>query len=534
VSALKPPAILALVAAIAGCAPEPPIAPPRAAAAAPAPRDPECSPRVLEEPPDVDPARTSVARSPGAPVDLALLLRPETPKRASPPPRPRIDLGRVSRKMQPPAPFVGPDSVPLGLPHDLPSAGLTPDLRDLWDREEATLNELRRAQVGVARAERRERGCRVSSCADLACIGTLKESFAGEVRAVRERRAAERRELVEGLRRYIDVASGEPRVSALVALASTLEDMARQGERELSIALKEPIALYELAASISASTTDLGWFARYRRAAALHDAGETERAKGAFFELAQASPPGRRTALAMYEAAHLERDPGRAADLYQRAVSAGDKGSSALWPSLRGWARAALEAERPADALAAGLLLCEEALTHHDDWEGRLDDGAEAVAEAFGRLVVASAKPHLGQVPAAIAARVADNAVRRFDVSQAIHAWETLLAHAPGATEAPAARAALAAARERAAPRTEMEGRLAALLQECGRESLLTPADSEIASALDAASPRSPQVTVRPAKPGSPTRFLRCVEARGPAYFVEAPADLRASLTLAN
>lgn len=227
-----------------------------------------------------------------------------------------------------------------------------------------------------ARADQKERACQEVACAELSCIGALKREIDDQAQAIRDRRAGERRELVASLRQHLASLGDKAPAGALLALASTMDDMAREetdGDvADLSPRLKEPIALYERAAALSGP------------AAAHERAGERE-------------------------------------------------------------AAAALRARGP--RLPPGVML----------------------------------------PPVAVGA---------------------------------------------AAERSEMEGRLAALVRRCGETHPMPEAPLELVVTVDAAGPRPARVTVRPAKAGPPSDFMRCLEARGPGYFVDAPALLRAALTL--
>lgn len=503
------------------------------------PREPECTPAVLDEPQGAEPP--PARRSWGAPVDLADLLVPP-PARGRAAPRQRIDLGHLSPALGPLQPTGGIDSAPLTLPHDVPRPDLTPDLQRLWDRDEATLREQRRAQAGQARAERRERACAPAGCAELACLGKLKRAFDEEAAAIRARRARERGELIASLRRALDAAGDKAPAGVALALASKMEDVARETDGSIvdfARLAREPIAMYQRAAALGGPATSAGFYIRYLRAVLLDDTGDAEGARAAFTALAQASPPGRRAAQATYEAAHLERDPDRAADGFQRAAATAEKGSAIRDIALDHWARAALRIERPADALTASRQRLDELPALDGDTDGSLPTIAETMAIAFGRLAVQRASVPAGKVPsdvfAMIAAQVAKDALARFDADQALHAARVLAPHArrPEEASALAKRAEdLRDHRDTTPPRLDLERRLGALLDACSKDHGITDAPLRVTLAVDTAPSGAPEVTVRPVKPRPPSPLQRCLQARGPAYFAGATADLRVKLTL--
>lgn len=525
-------AVAAIAVAGAGCAPD--VTAQQQVVAPREPPQPQCAPIVLDDAPDAAPTAAPVARSPGPALELSILVRPDAKKRTPPAPRKPIDLGSISQTVEPPYPFVGPEPGPLKLPRGLPLPDLTDDLARLWERDGATERELTLVLLRRARAERMERRCQDAACAERACIEMRAREHDAAAQAIRERWADERRELCASLQQHLASQRGAPPAGVLLALASTLDDMARREGAgpagELAARLKEPISLYGRAATRAGPASDIGWFAHYRLGLALEDIGENEAARGVFIGLARASSPGERGADAAYRVARLTADPEGAAYAYQRAATLAEKGTLSHAWYLAQWSRAALLAEQPADALAAGTLLCDEAAAL-DDGAELLKEGTEAVAEALGRLLALRPVPPLPKVPtvtfAPIAARVADGALSRFDVAQAVKAWEAILALAPGSAEAPRAREGLAGAREREkAARSELPGRLRALARDCADRRFIGPP-------LDFAVTAGPaKVTARPVTPGAPPYLARCLEARGAAYLVDAPAELRATLTL--
>lgn len=534
--------VAAIAAGGAGCAPDVTAHQQVVAPRALAPREHACAPILLDGALDAAPTAPTtapVARSPGPTLDLAVLARPDAKKRTPRAPRGQIDLGRISQTVEPPHPFVGLEPGPLKLPPDVPRPDLTANLTRLWDRDGATGRELTLVLVRRARVDQMERRCKDAACAELACLGMRARELDAESQVVRERWTGERRELCASLRQHVASLGSAAPAGVLLALASTLDDAARRegagASGELAVLLKEPIALYEHAAALSGPASDAGWFARYRLGLALEDTGANEAARAVFDALARASPPGGRGADAAYHAAGLTADPEGVADAYQRAAALAEKGTLLHASYLARWSRSALLAERPADALAAGALLCEEAAAL-DDGAELLREGAEAVAEALGLLLARRPVPPLPRVPAVafalIAARVAGGAVSRFDVAQAVKAREAIAAGAPGSAEAPLAREGLAAAREREeTAQSELSGRLRALVRDCAGGRFLGPA-LDLAVTVGAVWPGPAKVTARPVTSGAPPYLVRCLEARGAAYFVDAPADLRATLTL--
>lgn len=531
--------------ASAGCTSDAAIASPKAAAEPPPlPSATECSPRLLDDPETPDPP--PAARSWGPRVDLAELVPRDAPARARAAPRKRIDLGHLSRKVEGPPPGGGIDVPSLTLPRHVPRPDLPPDLRALWDREEASRADLRRAQIGQARAERKERACAERGCADRGCLGELKRGFEEGVRAARDRLEKERGRLIVNLRAQADAAGDKAAPGVLLALATTLEDVvATTVDADLPRLLKEPIALYARAAALTGPTSDIGWFARYRLAVALDNAGEREKSKMAFAALAQEST-GERAAWAIYEAARLTLDPGLAADAYRRAAAAAPDGSPMRTNALQRWSHAALVAERPAEALDAGALRIPDIEARRSEGDGSSTDVAGVMAEALGRLVASRRASNLPRVPlevfAMIARSVASDAERRFDIHQATFASEVLAARAPESPEAASARekprSVPRSATDDASRRAELEARLGALLRDCGHDHLIVPPPFdhrtrlELVLTAEERAPRSPKVTAELTKVSPSSFFLRCVEARGPAYFVGAPADLRVKLTL--
>jgi hypothetical protein len=196
-------------------------------------------------------------------------------------------------------------------------------------------------------------------------------------------------------------------------------------------------------------------------------------------------------------------------------------------------------------------------------------------------------------VPASILGRlgaaVADEAIARFDVEAAVRAWQAVITYAPGSAEAPRALTGLIAAHERAdqpdaahplrqrreldygpaspwaarhgtaqanarsrdqrvadaargmpppLPRIpvsdldrerDLTGRVQALLFACDSARVLQD-PGEIELRVDFGRESRARITVQTPKGSDGAELTACLSALGPAYFVDAPAGLRATV----
>jgi hypothetical protein len=215
--------------------------------------------------------------------------------------------------------------------------------------------------------------------------------------------------------------------------------------------------------------------------------------------------------------------------------------------------------------VGAAVEVCREDLAMGpEEGPDLLVEATWVAAAALGRLVVQPSGQPLPRVPAAafapIAAHAAEDALSRFDTGAAVRAWDAILAQSPTAEEARPAAAALVAVFERSgaadkaaalrarfpgplpkapvlppvvgsdvARKRDLEARLKGLARECAYTLLADDKEEEVPLSVEARGAGPAEVKAGTA---SSPALARCLSARGPAYFVDAPADLKATLAL--
>jgi hypothetical protein len=224
-----------------------------------------------------------------------------------------------------------------------------------------------------------------------------------------------------------------------------------------------------------------------------------------------------------------------------------------------------MEADRPADAVEAGAIVCNVAAASADGLNFDEEFTLQPLVTALGRLPPGSSPP-TQKVPrsafAGLAHRVALDALQRHDVAHAERAWRALLAETPDAQEVPFAVAGLGAILARAGKREEAAAllvrpgpakppeippipttlhdqqvdaaeRLATLAAECVARTVVI-GEYEVAVTVKTPNGKGPAKLKVVLGKGAPANLAPCMEARGPAFFVDAPADVRATLAITS